>query len=100
MVVTSLPWLLSSPTAGSNINSVAISAIASGNIISVALIETCFLMSISLAHYNSHTQALSRHTDTIAINKKVCFYRWLFPTLSSNARPAQTLWGHWDALIE
>jgi len=27
---------------------------------------------------NSHTQALSRHSDTIAIDKKVCFYRRLF----------------------
>jgi len=30
------------------------------------------------AYYNSHTQALSRHSDTIAIDKKVYFYRWLF----------------------
>jgi len=28
--------------------------------------------------YNSLTQALSRHSDTIAIDQKVCFYRWLF----------------------
>jgi len=32
----------------------------------------------SIAHYNSHTQALSRHSDTTAIDKKVCFYRQLF----------------------
>jgi len=31
-----------------------------------------------IAYYNSHTQALSRHCDTIAMDKKVCFYRWLF----------------------
>jgi len=52
-----------------------------------------------IACYNSHTQALSRHSDTTAIDKKVCFYRWLLPTLSSHAGPSQTLWGHWLALI-
>jgi len=31
-----------------------------------------------IANYNSHTQALSRHSDTIVIDKQVCFYRWLF----------------------
>jgi len=31
-----------------------------------------------IAYYNSHIQGLSRHSDTIAIDKKVCFYRWLF----------------------
>jgi len=31
-----------------------------------------------IAFYNSHTQGLSRHSDTIAIDKKVCFYRRLF----------------------
>jgi len=31
-----------------------------------------------IACYNSHTQALSRHSDTIAMDKKVCFYRRLF----------------------
>jgi len=31
-----------------------------------------------IAYYNSHTQGLSRHNDTIAVDKKVCFYRWLF----------------------
>jgi len=31
-----------------------------------------------IAYYNSHTQGLSRHSDTVAIDKKVCFYRWLF----------------------
>jgi len=31
-----------------------------------------------IAYYNSHTQALSRHSNTIAIDKKVCFYRQLF----------------------
>jgi len=30
-----------------------------------------------IAYYNSHTQALSRHSNTIAIDK-VCFYRQLF----------------------
>jgi len=29
-----------------------------------------------IAHYNSYTQTLSRHSDTIAM--KVCFYRWPF----------------------
>jgi len=28
-----------------------------------------------IAYYNSHTQALSRHSNTIAIDKKICFYR-------------------------
>jgi len=36
-------------------------------------IETHFI-----ACYNSHTPALSRHSDTTAIDKKVCFYRRLF----------------------
>jgi len=31
-----------------------------------------------LKFYNSHTQALSRHNDKIAIDKQVCFYRQLF----------------------
>jgi len=31
-----------------------------------------------IAYYNSQTQAPPRHSDTIAINKKVCFYRQLF----------------------
>jgi len=31
-----------------------------------------------IAYYNSHTLGLSRHSDTIAIDKKVCFYRQLF----------------------
>jgi len=32
-----------------------------------------------IAYYNSHTQALSRHSDTIARdNKKVCFHKQLF----------------------
>jgi len=31
-----------------------------------------------IAYYNSHTQTLSRHSDTIARDKKVCFYRQLF----------------------
>ena len=52
-----------------------------------------------IACYNSHTQALSRHSDTIAINKKVCFYRQLLLTLSSHAGPSQILWGYWGALI-
>jgi len=29
-------------------------------------------------YYNSHTQALSRHSDKIAIDKQVCFYRRLY----------------------
>jgi len=31
-----------------------------------------------IAYYNSYTQGLSRHSDTIAIDKRVCFYRRLF----------------------
>jgi len=31
-----------------------------------------------IAYYNSYTQALSRHSNTIAIDMKVCFYRQLF----------------------
>jgi len=31
-----------------------------------------------IAYYNSHTQALSRYSDTIARDKKVCFYIQLF----------------------
>jgi len=31
-----------------------------------------------IAYYNSHTQALSRHSDTIGINKKIYFCRRLF----------------------
>jgi len=31
-----------------------------------------------IAYYNSHTQALSRHSDTIARDRKICFYRQLF----------------------
>jgi len=28
-----------------------------------------------IAYYNSHIQALSRHSDTIAIDKQIYFYR-------------------------
>jgi len=31
-----------------------------------------------IAHYISHAQGLSRNSDTIAIDKEVCFYRRLF----------------------
>jgi len=31
-----------------------------------------------IAYYNSYTQVLSRHSDTIAIDKKISFYRQLF----------------------
>jgi len=41
-----------------------------------------------IAYYNSHIQSLSRHSDTIAINK-ICFYRQLL--LSSNAGPKSDL---------
>jgi len=40
-----------------------------------------------IAYYNSHTQALSRHSDTIAIDKKVCFYRCLF---ADSIKPCMT----------
>jgi len=52
-----------------------------------------------IAYNNSHTQALSRLSDTIAIDKKVCFTDGFLPTLSSHAGPTQILWGHWGALI-
>jgi len=42
-----------------------------------------------IVYYNSHTQGLSRYSDTIAIDKKVCFYRQLLPTISSHAGPTQ-----------
>jgi len=51
-----------------------------------------------IACYNSHTQALSRHSDTIAIIRST-FTDGLLPTVSSHAGPTQTLWDHWDALI-
>jgi len=41
-----------------------------------------------IACYNSHTQALSRHNDTIAIDKKVCFYKWLF---ADPIKPCRTI---------
>jgi len=37
-------------------------------------------------YYNSHTQALSRQSDTIAIDK-VCLYRWL---LANPIKPCRT----------
>jgi len=48
-----------------------------------------------VAYYNSRTQGLSRHSDKIAIDKKVCFYRWLFADLnkpySTNSNPVGPL---------
>jgi len=41
-----------------------------------------------IACYNSHTQALSKHSDTTAIDKKVCFYRWLF---ADPIKPCRTI---------
>jgi len=41
-----------------------------------------------IAYYNSHTQALSRYSDTIATDKKVCFYRCLFVDL---IKPCRTI---------
>jgi len=43
-----------------------------------------------IVYYNSHTQRLSRHSDTIAIDKKVCFYRRLF------ADPMKPCWTNSD----
>jgi len=43
-----------------------------------------------IAYYNSHTQGLSRHRDTIAIDKKVCFYRRPF------ANPMKPCWTNLD----
>jgi len=43
-----------------------------------------------IAYYNSHTQGLSRHSDTIVIDKKVCFYRQLF------ANPMKPCWTNSD----
>jgi len=40
--------------------------------------------------YNSHTQGLSIHSDTIVIDKKVCFYRRLF------ANPMKPCWTNSD----
>jgi len=40
-----------------------------------------------IAYYDSHTQALPRHSDTIAIDKKVCFYIWL---LADPIKPRRT----------
>jgi len=47
------------------------------------------------SYYNSHSQAASRKSDKIAINKQVCF----LPTLSNCVKPKQILWGHWGVLI-
>jgi len=41
-----------------------------------------------IAYYNSHTQALSRQSETIAIDKKVCCYRWLF---ANPIKPCRTI---------
>jgi len=41
-----------------------------------------------IACYNSHTQALSRHSDTTAIDKKVCFHRRLF---ADPIKPCRTI---------
>jgi len=38
-----------------------------------------------IACYNSHTQALSAHSGTIDIDKKVCFTDGFLPTLSGHA---------------
>jgi len=43
-----------------------------------------------IVYYNSHTQGLSRHSDTIVIDEKVCFYRWLF------AGPMKPCWTNSD----
>jgi len=43
-----------------------------------------------IACYNSHTQALSRHSDTTAIDKKACFYRRLF---ANPIKPCRTITG-------
>jgi len=51
-----------------------------------------------IAYYNSHTQALSRHSDTIEIRRSTFTEDFLL-TLASHAGPAQTLWGHWGVLI-
>jgi len=53
-----------------------------------------------IAYYNSHTQALSRHSDTIARDKKVCFYRRLFANPINPRRTNTDPVGHWGALIE
>jgi len=42
-------------------------------------IPVCIRIEIHfIAYYNCHTQALSRHSDIVAIDKMVYFYRWLF----------------------
>jgi len=52
-----------------------------------------------IAYYNSHTQALSRHSDTIAIDKKVCFYRWPFADPIGQCRTITEPVGPLGALI-
>jgi len=59
----------------------------------------CTVLQISIAYYNSHTQALFRHSDTIAIDKKVCFYRQLFADPFKPRRTNTDPVGHWGALI-
>jgi len=42
-------------------------------------IPACIRIEIHfIAYYNSHTQGLSRYSHTIAVDKKVCFYIWVF----------------------
>jgi len=51
-----------------------------------------------IAYYNSHTQALSRHSDTIAIDK-VCPYRQLFADAIKPCRTNTAPVGPLEALI-
>jgi len=52
-----------------------------------------------IAYYNSHTQALCRHSDTVAIDKKVYFYRQTFADSIKPHRTNTDPVGHWGALI-
>jgi len=47
-----------------------------------------------IAYYNSHTQGLSRNSNTIAIDKKVCFYRRLFANPIKPCRTNSDPMGH------
>jgi len=54
-----------------------------------------------IAYYNCHTQTpyMYRHGDTIATDKKVCFYRQHFANPIKPCRTITEPVGHWEALI-
>jgi len=61
--------------------------------------HVCTRIEIYFIVYYNHTQALSRYSDTIAIDKKVCFYRWLFADPIKPYRTIRDPVAHWAALI-